>query len=104
MGGNPQIALAESYENDNMENGVRGKLPELHPVNKEQPTEEFVGWKGKTVEEESKKHYPPSFQRIWDLLVARELVLHAIKKPLVLQLLDICLRDQRFSPVTGLVT
>ena len=42
MGSNPEVAFTESDEDSNVKDGIRGQLPELHPVNKEQPTEEFM--------------------------------------------------------------
>ena len=45
MGSDAQVAFAEGYEDGNVQDSVRGKLPDLHPVNEEQPTKEFVDWK-----------------------------------------------------------
>ena len=84
MGGNSQVALTEGNKDSDMENGVRGKLPELYPIHKKQPTQEFVGWERENSEQERKKDYLPTRRQIWDLLIAGKLVLHAMKEPLVL--------------------
>jgi hypothetical protein len=41
-----------------MKKGVWCELVELHTADKEEPTKKLVGRKRKTVEKESKKHYP----------------------------------------------
>ena len=52
MGGDSQITLTESYEDGDMEYSVGGQLPDLHPINKQQPTKKLVGRKRETTEEE----------------------------------------------------
>jgi hypothetical protein len=39
---------------------------ELHTIDKQEPTEELVGRKGQTTEEESKKHYPETARGLRD--------------------------------------
>jgi hypothetical protein len=40
---------------------------ELHTIDKQEPTEELMGRKGQTVEEESKKHFPKTAWGLRDL-------------------------------------
>jgi hypothetical protein len=77
-------------------------LPDLNPVNKEQPTKEFVGWKGKTSEQKRQEDYPPALWWIWNLLIAGYLVFHPVEQALVLEIIDVFFADQRFGPIASL--
>jgi hypothetical protein len=45
---------------------------ELHAVNEKKPTEEFMGWKRESAQEESKKHHPIAARGLGDAIGAGE--------------------------------
>jgi hypothetical protein len=47
VGINAEVGFAHSDKDGEMENGIRGQLPELDPVGKKEVTKKFMGWKGK---------------------------------------------------------
>ena len=68
----PEEALAQSDENRDMEDGVRGQLMQLNPVNKEKSTEKLVDGGGKAANEVVDKSYPVPNGRTWEAFVAGE--------------------------------
>jgi hypothetical protein len=72
VGINPQKRLAKSYEASNMQNRIWCELMKLHTINKNKPTKELVGRKGKTAQEKGKKHHPKAISGLGDPFGARE--------------------------------
>jgi hypothetical protein len=52
--------LAESNENGNVEDRIRGQLVQLDPVDEKETTKKFVDRSGKTTDEEIDECYPES--------------------------------------------
>jgi hypothetical protein len=103
VGINPQKRLAKSYETSNMQDGVWCELVKLHTINKKKPTKEFVGRKGKTVQEKGEEHHPKTISRLGDPFSAWEdnLVVigdEAIRSGLVQILLH---KDRRYPAGRG---
>jgi hypothetical protein len=68
----PQEGFAESDKAGNVQDRIWRELVKLHAINKEKPTEKFVGSKRKTTQKESKKHHPIAAQGLGDAFGARE--------------------------------
>jgi hypothetical protein len=72
MGIDPKERFTKGDIAGNVQDRVRRELMELHAVNKKKPTEEFVGMKGESTQEESKKHHPIAARGLGDALGARK--------------------------------
>jgi hypothetical protein len=71
----------------------------LHAINKEEPTKEFMGRKGKTTEKESKKHYPITAWGLGDAFdTSEDDLLPSDEKPLPLSLGQIGFFEFRGNP------
>jgi hypothetical protein len=58
MGIDPKERFTKGDVAGNVQDRVRHELMELHAVNEKKPTEEFIGRKRESAQEESKKHHP----------------------------------------------
>jgi hypothetical protein len=55
-----------------MKKGIWCELMELHTINKEKPTEKFMGRERETAKEESEEYYPITARGLWDPLSTGE--------------------------------
>jgi hypothetical protein len=72
MGLNPEEGFTESDKTGNVQDRIWHELVKLHAINKEKPTEKFVGRKRKTTQKESKKHHPITARGLRDAFGAGE--------------------------------
>ena len=61
-------AFAESGEKGKVQDGVGCKLIQLHPMDKQEPTKKFMGWKRKSPHDEVAENHMPSRVRGGDYL------------------------------------
>jgi hypothetical protein len=71
-GDQPQKRLAQSYETSNVQDGIWCELVKLHTINKQKPTKEFVGRKGKTAQKIGEEHHPKTISGLGDPFSAWE--------------------------------
>jgi hypothetical protein len=62
---NAEEGFAYSYKDGEVENGIRGQLPKLDPVGKEEAAKKFMGWKGKPTLQKGNKHDSKTLWRLW---------------------------------------
>jgi hypothetical protein len=72
MGINPKERFTKGDIASNVQDRVRRELMELHAINKKKPVEEFIGRKGESAQEESKKYHPIAARGLGDALGAGE--------------------------------
>jgi hypothetical protein len=72
MGLDPEEGFAESDKAGDVQNRIWRELVKMHAVNKEKPTEKFVGRERKTTQKESKEHHPIAARGLGDALGAGE--------------------------------
>jgi hypothetical protein len=53
-----QEAFAEGHNNRDVEEGVRGQLVKLNPIDEDETAEEFMHRNGKTTDKEVNEYYP----------------------------------------------
>jgi hypothetical protein len=73
VGLDAQERLAKSHKASYVKDGIWCELMQLHTIEKQKPTEKFVGRKGEAAEEKGKEHYPITTWGIRDLLSTGEL-------------------------------
>jgi hypothetical protein len=72
MGLDPQEGFAESDKAGDVQDRIGRELVKLHAINKEKPTEKFVGRKRNITQKKSKKHYPIAARGLGDAFGAGE--------------------------------
>jgi hypothetical protein len=72
MGLDPQEGFTQSDKISDVQDRIWCELVKMHAINKEKPTEKFVGRKRKTTQKESKKHHPITAQGLGDAFGAGE--------------------------------
>ena len=65
MGINAEESFAHSDKDGKMENGIRGQLPKLDLLGKEEATKKFVGWKGKPTLQKGNEHNSKALWGLW---------------------------------------
>jgi hypothetical protein len=65
--------LAESNENGNMKERIRGQLMQLDPVDKKKATKKFMDRSGKAVNKEIDECYPKSDRRMRNAFISGKL-------------------------------
>jgi hypothetical protein len=99
MGIDPKERFIKGDIAGNVQDRVRRELMELHAVNKKKPVEEFMGRKGDSVQEESKKYHPIAARGLGDVLGAGEDYLVPFgDEPILLGLGEISLPKLRGHP------
>jgi hypothetical protein len=66
VGINAEEGFAHSDKDGEVESGIRGQLPKLDPVGKEEATKKFVGWKGKPMMHKGNEHDGKTLWRLWE--------------------------------------
>jgi hypothetical protein len=72
MGFDPQERLTKSNKTGDMQDRIGRELVKLHAVNKEKPTEKFVGRKRETMQKEGEEHHLIAARGLGDAFGARE--------------------------------
>jgi hypothetical protein len=99
MGINPKERFTKGDVAGNVQDRVRRELMEMHAVHKKKPTEEFMGRKRDSVQEESKKHHPIAARGLGDAIGAGEDYLVPFgDEPIFLGLGEIGLPELRRHP------
>ena len=65
--------LAESNENGNMKERIRGQLMQLNPVDKKKATKKFMDRSGKAANKEIDECYPKSDRRMRNAFISGKL-------------------------------
>ena len=86
-----------------MENGVRGELVKLHPMDEQESSEEFVSGQREAALEECKEDHGPSGRRSRKYLSTWPLHLLLVLRnaPLLAQLVQLPLGDEGAVPIAG---
>jgi hypothetical protein len=105
MGLDPQEGFTKSDKAGDMQDRIWHELVKLHAVNKEKPTEKFVGRERKTTQEEGEKHHPISARGLGDAIGAVEdELLPSDEEPFPLSLNQIGFFEFRRDPAGRLLT